>query len=214
MQSTYWKPLWAQIQRESNLHPHCEIERANLFASHDGGSTEYEVLNWLRSSIHAMKPEYIFESGAYQGIGTLALASACRENGFGKVHSVEVEEEFVNRSRDILKTEGLSEWAVVHHADSLDFIDSNEIVFEIGFFDSILSIRPTECQLLLARKQLTKLAVFHDTSPYRSISAEHLTPAEHQEAYRLRLHAMVEHPRCTGFFDSKLSRGFMAMFFE
>lgn len=90
-----WRPVWLRVwhhlQSEVKLHPHVPEERANLFLAFETGTTEIEVLNGLHATIIAHKPRCVLEIGASAGLGTLALASACKANGFGKVHSVELD---------------------------------------------------------------------------------------------------------------------------
>ena len=209
-----WKPCSAPVVQESQAHPHTPIERADLFDVADGGSTEYEVLNWLHASIRLLKPNLILETGAYEGMGTVALAHACKLNGFGKVHSVEFLPEQCVRLQQVLEENHLLPWAEVHLFDSLQFLSETNLKFDIGFFDSLTEIRPDECEILLKRNALSKLAVFHDTSPYRSDSASDWTSHETQAQYRNKILNLTKYPQCTGYFDSPLSRGFMALFLK
>src|SRR5512135_1049960 len=85
-----WLSSGAPLRFESDLHPHVAEERADLFDSLDGATTELEVLNWLHATIRLLKCENVLETGTYAGFGTVALASACRANGFGMVHTLEM----------------------------------------------------------------------------------------------------------------------------
>jgi len=215
MQRDYsWKPSWSPIHKECDVHPHVPAERADLFEVADGGSTEYEVLNWLHSTIRVLKPQLVLETGAWEGFGTTALAHACKLNGFGKVHSLEVLPPQCVRLQTVLEEEHLLKWVEVHCVDSLEFLQQSNIIFDIGFFDSLTEIRPIECEIMLNKGTLRNLAVFHDTSPHRSESAPDWTSTETQNTYREKVLALAKHPRCTGYYDSPLSRGFMALFLK
>lgn len=209
-----WKPERSPLNKESRVHPHVEKERANLFEVADGTSTEYEILNWLHSSVRVMKTNLILETGAFNGLGTVALAHACQLNGFGKLHSLEISPLQRIKVESLLKEENLNEWAEVHLIDSLLFLRQSDLIFDIGFFDSETKIRPLECEIMLEKGTIRKLAVFHDTSPYRSESASHITSFETQNEYRKKIMELTKHPRCTGYYDSHLSRGFMALFLK
>ena len=209
-----WKPNWSPIQKESDVHPHVKAEHAELFEVADGGSTEYEVLNWLHSTIRLLKPQLVLETGAWEGLGTTALAHACKLNGFGKVHSLEVVPQQCVRLQSVLEEEHLVKWAEVHCVDSIEFLKQSNMVFDIGFFDSLTEIRPIECEIMLNKGMLKKLAIFHDTSPYRSESAPDWTSSEIQKEYRKKIFDLSKHPLCTGYFDSPLSRGFIALFLK
>lgn len=207
-----WKPASAPVFRESEIHPHVPQERAELFEVADSGSTEYEVLNWIHSFIRVLKPSLIVETGAWEGMGTVALAHACKLNGFGKVHSLEKEPSCCVRLQTILEEEKLLPWAEVHLCDSLEFLQSTQLKFDVGFFDSLTEIRGRECEILMDKGALKKLAVFHDTSEFRSGSAADWTHPDVQIAYREHILKLSKRPECTGYFDSSLSRGFMALF--
>lgn len=209
-----WKPIDSPIIKESIAHPHVEKELASLFDVADGGSTEYEVLNWLHSNVRVLKANLILETGTWNGFGTMALAHACKLNGFGKVHSLEIIQSQHARIQELLKKENLSEWAEVHLVNSISFLNQSDLIFDIGFFDSEIPIRPLECEILLNNNRIKKLAVFHDTSPYRSESAPHFTKPEVQRKYREKIMELTKHPRCTGYYDSHLSRGFIALFLK
>ena len=209
-----WKPKTAGIFKESEVHPHIPEERAELFDVADGGSTEYEVLNWLHASIRLLKPQLILETGGWEGMGTVALAHACKLNGFGKVHTIELKQEQCVLMHQILEAERLLPWVEIHAFDSLEFLKQTKLKFDIAFFDSLTEIRPDECEILLNNKALSKLGVFHDTSPLRSISAPYFTLPEVQDNYRKKIMDLTKHSDCTGFYESKLSRGFMALFFN
>lgn len=90
--SLAWLPKDIAVKCEKDVHPHVEPEKANLFHAFNAGTTELEVLNWLNSTVMLLKPSTILETGAADGLGTVALASACRANGFGMVHCVELDE--------------------------------------------------------------------------------------------------------------------------
>jgi predicted O-methyltransferase YrrM len=214
MKDYSWKPSWSLIARESDVHPHCREERAELFDVADGGSTEYEVLNFIHSVIRVIKPQLILETGAYKGLGTIALAHACKLNGFGKVHSIENDPVFCDDLRKVLQREGLSDWAEVIHSNSLQFISNSSFVYDLAFLDSETSIRPNECELLMDGGRLKSLAVFHDTSPYRSVTVPYWTLPEVQEDYRRRVFELSKRPECTGYYDSPISRGFIALWMK
>jgi predicted O-methyltransferase YrrM len=211
MKDYTWKPSWCPVIPENHAHPHCPQEKSELFEVYDGGATEYEVLNFLHACIRVLKPQLVIETGAYEGLGTIALAHACKLNGFGKVHSIENDPKACVRVQTVLEEEKLLPWAEVFLSSSLDFIAGSNNVYDIGFFDSLTSIRPIECEMLMNESRIKKLAVFHDTSPYRSITAPDWTSAEEQKEYREKIFNISQKSECSGFYDSPLSRGFIAL---
>jgi predicted O-methyltransferase YrrM len=206
-----WQPIWAPTLQESSIHPHCLEEKANFFDAADGGSTEYEILNWLHSSIRLLKPQNILETGGWEGLGTIALAHACKLNGFGKVTCLEIDPRQCVRIEQVLEESHLSQFVEVQCMSSLDYLSQSSKIFDIGFFDSETTIRATEADICLQRGIIRNLAVFHDTSPTRT---EEYTPREVQDKYRNDVFALARHPNCTGYYDMPLSRGFIALFLK
>lgn len=209
-----WLAPDTPFQRESDVHPHVEEERASLFDALDGSTTEMEVLNWLHATVRLLKCKNILETGTFAGIGTIALASACRANGFGMVHSLELDPQKCNFARNLIEHAGLSGFATVHQAYTLEWLRSNEIVFDLGFFDSACECRAEELGVCLDRRKIRNMAVFHDTSCRRCETfAEAPSPAIH-EAYRKKLRHFTATPGCTGWFESPLSRGMFCLFLK
>lgn len=208
-----WFPLGYQIVPEAQVHPHVVQEKPHLFESVDGGSTEIEMLNFLHSTIRLTKPSLILETGSYLGIGTLAIANACKLNGFGKVVSLEFDTNYYNFAKKIIQKEGLEEWVELINGDTLKYLKETHYTFDLGFFDSENDIRGIECEICLQRNILKKTAVFHDTSRYRD-SIHGVKCSEKQQKYREKIFELSRYPTCTGYIESNLSRGFMMLSFN
>jgi predicted O-methyltransferase YrrM len=167
--------LWNQIVqdlglascKEAGIHPHVAEERAELFHAADGGSTEYEYLNLLQALVLATKPQLILETGTFRGYGTLALGSALKWNGKGKLISVDSGE--CTEARSLAKKYGLAELEFVQ-SDSIKFCaEWQGEPFNFVFHDSGMSVRHRECDLLQRKGKLAlkAIAAFHDASPLR-----------------------------------------------
>lgn len=208
-----WLPIWMGLQNEASLHPHVPEERASLFLAYGTASTEIEVLNWLYATVILLKPECVLETGTAGGLGTIALASACKANGFGSVHSVEYDPGFCHKASSRLRLRGLSRYASVHNDDSLHFLRNTALRFQLAFFDSRCDIRVDEYSICCEREILDGPAVFHDTSPTRTLSSAETPEPTHKE-YRERLFATARQSGVSGFFESTLSRGLFVIFPE
>ncbi|MDD5261037.1 MAG: class I SAM-dependent methyltransferase [Methylacidiphilales bacterium] len=209
-----WRPVWLpsklRLVSEAQVHPHVPEERAELFLAYNTGSTEIETLNWLYSMVCLIKPTHILETGAANGLGTLALASACRDNGFGCVHSVEIDPETAESLQETVLKNGLEKHVCVHCASSMDFLSSTDIIFDFGFFDSICEIRAQEYELCLKRSLLKGPAAFHDTSPLRTRSMRDYPSEELHIRYIKRLRELASD--AGGCFEHRLGRGFVVIF--
>jgi predicted O-methyltransferase YrrM len=153
---------------EADCHPHAPEERAQEFRCADGGSTEFEYLNLLHALILATKPGLVLETGTFHGLGTLAIAAALAGNGRGKLISVDIDS--CDSARTLVDQFELGEQVDFHRGDSAQFCATwVGSPFEFAFFDSDMSTRHRECELLRSRRKLAPgaLAVFHDASPLR-----------------------------------------------
>jgi predicted O-methyltransferase YrrM len=210
-----WLPLWARVRREHDVHPHhVADERPELFEAHNEISTELEILNWLYSSVRAFKPSAILETGAANGLGTIAMATACKHNGFGAVHSLEIEPVTCRSLERKLALASLSAYAHVHCGDSLSFLKNASISFDFAFYDSRPDLRWREFGICLERNLIHKMAVFHDTSPHRCSTLPDPEERLIQERYRAELVKFANDRRCNGYFESKLSRGLFCLFLK
>lgn len=206
-----WLPFWIATDTESRVHPHAPEERADLFLAHNAGSTEIEVLNWLHATVCLLKPHSILETGAADGLGTLALASACRANGFGTVHSIEIDAALCRAGERLLDRYGVSRHAVFHAEDSRAFLRKTNLTFDLAWFDSMCELRADEYAVCRERGLLRGPAAFHDTSPRRTETlTDWPTPAQHAE-YRRRLREAAKDGGVCAF-ESTLSRGLVVLF--
>ncbi len=206
-----WLPFWIATDAESRVHPHSPEERADLFLAHNAGSTEIEVLNWLHATVCLLKPERILETGAADGLGTLALASACRANGFGTVHSIEIDPALCRSGEALLRRYGVAEHAVFHAEDSRTFLGRTDLSFGFAWFDSLCELRADEYAICRGRGLLAGPAAFHDTSPLRTKTLSDWPDEARHAEYRRRLREAARQPGVSPF-ESTLSRGVFVLF--
>ena len=195
------------IKLESECHPHCEEEKAHLFHTFNGGGTEIESLNLLRSFIRLFKPSLVLETGTWNADGTVALGTALKENGFGKLISLEIDCQKAEKAKEKIQRLGLSEYVEVINQSSLDFIenlDTTKYKFDFAFFDSLPSLRPIEFKKFYGRGVLTDLIAFHDTSRLREKT--YIVKREPQDEFVRHLDE-IELRYCRGGIEFSLSRG-------
>jgi predicted O-methyltransferase YrrM len=202
-----WLPSWFILRSEADVHPHDPAERAENFLGYNTGSTEMEVLNWLYATILLLKPQHIVETGAADGLGTIALASACRANGFGRVHSIEIDTEVCARAQALLKKAELDQWVEYHCEDSRQFLSNTKVNFDFGFFDSLCELRAEECAICMERGILHGPAIFHDTSPYRTKTLKKDPGEPMHSEFRKDLQKVAAKYFDGNFCETTLSRG-------
>lgn len=166
---------------ESMLHPHCEEERAHLFHSFTGGAGEQEVLQFLQSLVFLFKPSNLLETGTGGGYATIALAAGIRQNGFGHLHTIDIDGSWTSHAIEQMTRvdSSLCELVSFHVCPSLDWIHSySGPRFDFVFFDSLLSFRHLEFKAMLDQGHLSDsaLCIFHDTSRYRGKTMHDFNP--------------------------------------
>lgn len=203
--------LGGVLVAEDKAHPHCAEEMACLFRTFEGAGTEVETLWLLWALVRRSKPELVLETGTLRGVGTMALASALKENGRGKLVSLEVDRNRALEAYNVLKGTDLTDFFEIVSQDSLEFIrglDTTRIKFDFAFFDSKSDIRPLEFKTLYEKGGLTNLVVFHDTSRLREKTF--LVEGEPQDVYVAELDR-IEKTYCRGALEFPLAKGLRVM---
>lgn len=152
---------------EGNVHPHVPIEIAHLYHCHDNCSTEWEFLNLINAFVIATKPKLAIETGTYWGYAAMAIASAMRANGIGKLITLDIVESV--GAKQLSDRFGFNDIIEFRTEDAFQFINQwNGDRFDFAFIDSGLT-RTQECQALVAGKASPDaIIIHHDASPYRA----------------------------------------------
>jgi predicted O-methyltransferase YrrM len=194
---------------EHQVHPHVESEKADLFHCHDPCSTEIEYLLFWQALVSITKAENILETGSYHGWGTLHLALGCKQNGFGKLYSIEYDDSCFEITKQKLKENELDESVDLIKGDTRDFLRETDVKFDLAFFDSNLDIRMEEFRICLDRGLLKEgdYAVFHDSSKVREFPAG--TPDPHTKIFWEEFEKVCGDYDLEGQIQFPLSRGLL-----
>jgi caffeoyl-CoA O-methyltransferase len=114
--------------------PHAECLEPELWSAPDDASSEHEVSFFLRALTRLAKPRLIIETGSFHGFTTVALAAALQDNDRGKVISLELDPVAAAVARERIASAGLSRWATVTVASSLEW--SPEEPIDMAFLDA------------------------------------------------------------------------------
>lgn len=87
--------------------------------AHQDGGIEEDLLAFLTALVQFLKPQLILETGTYYGTSAIALARGCVANGFGYVHTLEIDGDRVKEANRRITKAGLGEWVLVHEAASI-----------------------------------------------------------------------------------------------
>jgi len=136
----------------------------------DSMTAEDEVLTFLKSLITTVKPQLVVETGTFRGISTLAIAQGLKENGFGRVVTIEYDPKVFAAARERIEASGLQDWVEYRNESSLDTKIDGTI--DILFSDSDQSIREAEVRRFLPQVSEHGLILVHDASSHYKIVRE------------------------------------------
>jgi predicted O-methyltransferase YrrM len=133
----------------------------------DTQSTELEVLGFLKSIVTTIKPNLIVETGTFLGHGTLKMAEGLKENGFGRIITIEYDPVIFAKAKERIDASGLGDWIEYRNTSSLDTKIDGTI--DILYSDSALAIREQEIRRFLPQIEPRGLIMIHDASSHFEI---------------------------------------------
>lgn len=138
----------------------------------DGFTAETEVLDFLYTLVRLVKPERAIETGTWLGRSAVAIGSAMRDNGLGKLVSLEVDPEAANCALTEIETAGLCDWVEVVVEQSLTFESPCEL--EFALLDSDIGVRADEFRHFYEKLAPGAIVIFHDTGAQHAGLAEEI----------------------------------------
>jgi len=132
-----------------------------LFTMNDRVSSESEVHAFLKSLTVLVKPAFVLETGTYKGSATTAFAEGIRINGYGKIVSIEINEQLAQSAKELF-----SEYPVeIICGNSLCYTPTMPV--DLLFLDSKRILRRDEFFRFRPYLHAKTIIVWHDSS-YRS----------------------------------------------
>ena len=147
-----------------------ECPQPQLWSMLDSQTTELEVLDFLKTLVTTVKPKLIVETGTFLGYGTAKLAEGARQNGFGRVITIEFDPDIHAKAMEHISNAGLSEWVEGRLESSLECQIKGTI--DLLYSDSHLKNREQEIRRLLPQLSPLGLLVIHDASSHFKIVRE------------------------------------------
>jgi predicted O-methyltransferase YrrM len=157
------------VQAEYTPPTH-ECPRPELWKMADSQTTELEIIDFLKALVVAVKPQLIVETGTFLGYTTVKMAEGLKENGFGKIITIEYDPAIFAKAQERIKASGLSHWIDSRNASSLD--TKIEGAIDILFSDSHLTIREKEIRRFLPQVDPRGLILIHDASSHFKVVRE------------------------------------------
>src|SRR6266436_6207771 len=104
---------------------------SQLWSMFDGFTAETEVLDFLYTLVRLVKPERAIETGTWLGRSAVAIGSAMRDSGFGKLVSLELDPEVARCALAEIESARLCDWVEVIIERSLTFQPENKLEFAL-----------------------------------------------------------------------------------
>jgi len=169
------------VVRESMwTKPRADCPHPEWWTSTDPQSTEIEVSELVAAFVRAMQPEYVVETGTCVGQTAQIIGMALRENGHGRLDTIETDDERAEFSRarcaDLPVT--------VHVLSSLDFTPARPIDF--AWLDSRTELRVPEFERFRPHFSPWAIVGFHDTGPHQGPWGREVETLPGTRAIRLR----------------------------
>ncbi len=147
-----------------------ECPHPELWKMYDSMSAEVEVLDFLRQLVITLKPNLVVETGTFMGVSTLAIAEGLKQNGFGRVITVEFDPKVFAKAKERIDASGLGPWIDARNQSSLDL--QVEGTIDLLFSDSDIHLREREVRHFLPQISPTGLILIHDASSLQKVVRE------------------------------------------
>jgi len=147
-----------------------ECPHPELWKMYDSMSAEVEVLDFLRQLVITLKPNLVVETGTFMGVSTLAIAEGLKQNGFGRVITVEFDPKVYAKAKERIDASGLATWIDARNQSSLDL--KVEGAIGLLFSDSDIHVREREVRHFLPQISPTGLILIHDASSLQKVVRE------------------------------------------
>ena len=147
-----------------------ECPQPQLWRMLDSQTTEVEVLEFLKTLVTTLKPKLVVETGTFLGHATVKLAEGVKENGFGRVITIEYDPAIRARAEDRFNASGLAPWIESRLESSLE--TNIEGTIDLLYSDSHLANREAEIRRLLPRLDPRGILVIHDASSHFKVVRE------------------------------------------
>lgn len=152
---------------ESNFTPPSVLcPHPERYHSHDEDATEDEVTQLVAAMVRSLRPDFVLETGTYQGHTTFAIADALIDNDVDIV-TIELDYERWLAAYDAFLGDPN---VTVVHGRSLDYVPPKPIDF--AWFDSAIDIRADEFRYFHSYMHSRTVVGFHDTAPHHPVRAQ------------------------------------------
>ena len=103
----------------------------------------------LEMLVRMIKPSLVLEIGTYTGYSAISMARALPQDGI--LHSIEINDELADISRQYVLKSGLEDKIVLHTGDALDIMKEMNLSFDLIYIDGDKRQYPQYYELALER---------------------------------------------------------------
>lgn len=128
----------------------------------DPQTCELEVLEFLKCLVRTVKPQLIVETGTFIGYSALKMAEGLKDNGFGRIVTIEYDPAVFAKAKKRIDASGLGDWIEYRNQSSVETKIDGTI--DLLFSDSHLLIREQELRHFLPQISPYGLILVHDAS--------------------------------------------------
>lgn len=147
--------------------PSLECPNPQDWSCYDSEATEVEVLEFLQSLIHMIKPKVAIETGCYHGYGTCYIAEGLKLNGFGKLFTCDIDHNCLMETRCKVARNGLMDLVETSLVTGVELINSIDTEIDFAFLDSAFDgVRTDELKAVLPKLSKRGIVAIHDTSTF------------------------------------------------
>jgi len=115
-----------EILNELYRKTHTSVLNPNMISGHIQG----KLLDMI---VRMIRPSLVLEIGTYTGYSAISMARALSQDAM--LHTIEINDELVEISREYVRKAGLEDKIVLHTGDALDIMKELELSFDLIFID-------------------------------------------------------------------------------
>lgn len=155
---------WMQLNAPKLLKMETELNRTDSWQMFNTGGVEVEVGEFLYGLARMTKPERILETGTHFGISTAFMAMALRENGFGKITTIEFMIANTNKARALSSALGLEAYVTF----ITDYVENftPAVTFDMMLLDTEPRFRLGEMMRFWPNLNPGGVLIIHDCHPH------------------------------------------------
>lgn len=137
-------------------------DQSGFYSMWDDGSVECEAGEFLTALVRITKPTNILETGTYHGYSTAYLATGVKENGFGRVETIEWEAQHINEAIPLWQKLELDQFITHYNLSSLEFKTDKQ--YQLVLLDTEPQTRFQELERFWDNFAPGSVIVIHDLS--------------------------------------------------